>query len=151
MCEEVLMSRGTPWSAPWAGATISILATLNAVAAAAGALGLATGFLDLTPGATDRLPWSSPVVGGVALAVLVAVPNAWLSVLALRRDRRTPITAVVVGAGMVVWIGVELAFIHELSFFHPLYVVLGLVMMLAGLRLMRSRDAVPAGSVARQN
>ncbi len=120
------------------GAVVATLAVLNTVGAVVGALGLATGLLDLSDRAEARLPWSSPLLGGLALGLLVAVPNAALALFALRRDRRTPVAALVVGAGMVVWIAVELAFIRELSFFHPLYVAVGLVLMACGGLMTRS-------------
>ncbi|MGA8245626.1 MAG: hypothetical protein WB797_01860, partial [Nocardioides sp.] len=76
----------------------------------------------------------SPAVGAVALLLVVAVPNAVLTVLAWRGDRRTGSAAVATGLVLVGWIVVELAFIRELSFFHPLYAAIGLAMVWLGRR-----------------
>jgi hypothetical protein len=73
------------------------------------------------------------VLGAVALALLVGLPNLVLLALTLRRDARAPAAAVAVGLGLVLWILVELAFLRELSFLHPLYAGVGLLMVLAGL------------------
>lgn len=118
---------------------IGVIAALNAVAALAGALGLMTGTLDLTSRIEDRLPWGSPALGGLALAVTVAAPNAWLALLAWRGDPDTGRWAVGVGAALVGWIVVQLAFIRELSFFHPLYLAIGIALVALGWRADATR------------
>lgn len=120
---------------------IAVLALLNALSAVGGGVSLILGYLSVGPELTARLPWGSAVVGGVALLLCVAVPNAALGVLALRNDDRVAAAAVVVGLVLVGWILVELAFIRELSFFHPLYVGIGLVLILLGRRLQRIEGA----------
>ncbi len=114
----------------------AITGLLNAVSAAAGGVFLALGVLSLGPGLTARLPWGSAALGGTALVLWVAVPNAVLTVLALRADRRTGAASVAVGTLLVAWIAVELAFIRELSFFHPLYVVIGSAQVALGAHLV---------------
>lgn len=113
---------------------ITLVAVLNAVAATGGAWGLLSGWLSIGSRLEERLPWGSPALGGMALFLLVAVPNAALAALAWRRDRRAGAAAVATGALLVAWILVELAFLRELSFFHPLYVVVGLVLIRLGRR-----------------
>jgi hypothetical protein len=109
-----------------------VVAALNAIAAFAGAAGLAFGFLPLRDLVTSRLPFDSTVLGGLALVLLVAPPNALLTVLAVRGSPLTALCAIGVGALLVFWIPFELAFLRELSFFHPLYVALGLLLVWRG-------------------
>lgn len=111
-----------------------VLASLNAVAALGGAWGLASGSLSIGARLEDRLPFGSPVLGGLALFLAVAVPNAVLAVLAWRGDRRTGSAAEAVGLLLVVWILLELVALRELSFFHPLYLGIGLLMVWLGRR-----------------
>ena len=134
----------------WPRRVLIVLAVLNSVGALAGAWGLATGFLDLGQTLTGRLPFGSPVFAGVALGLLVALPNGALAAVALRRGRHTGLVGIAVGAAMVVWILVELAFIRELSFLHPLYSVVGLLMVWAGVRVVRVDLGVPAATLARE-
>jgi len=134
----------------WPRGVLTLLAFLNSVAALAGGWGLASGNLDLGPTPTDRLPWGSPVVAGVALALLVGVPNGALAAVAVRRGRPTGLLGITVGVAMVVWIVVELAFIRELSFFHPLYVAVGLTMVWAGVRVVRLDLGVSATSLVQE-
>ncbi|HEX5294165.1 MAG TPA: hypothetical protein VFX25_35265 [Streptosporangiaceae bacterium] len=68
-------------------AGLAILAGLLALSAGLGALGLATGFLDLGRQLTARLPLHSPVLGSIALMVVVALPCAVLAWLAGRGDQ----------------------------------------------------------------
>ena len=134
----------------WPRRVLILLAVLNSVGALAGAWGLATGLLDLGQTLNDRLPWGSPVFAGVALGFLVALPNGCLAAVALRRGRHTGLVGIAVGAAMVVWILVELAFIRELSFFHPLYVAVGVVMVWAGARAVQIDLGVSGGSLAQE-
>ena len=130
---------------------LAVFAGLIAISAYFGALGLILGFLDLGATVTARLPVGSPVLGGVALTVVVALPSSALAWLAWRGDRRTSVGAVVTGALILGWIAVELAFIRELSFFHPTFVVIGLVLIWIGIRSLPGRGrAVQRAFVKRQ-
>jgi hypothetical protein len=120
--------------ATWAEAVTATLAILNAVAALAGAGGLVSGILDLGPEVTGRLPFGSPVLAGLALGAFVGLPNLALSALAIVRHPLAAPASAAVGLALIVWIVVQLTIIRELSFFHPLYVVVGLLMIVAGLR-----------------
>ncbi|HEX9065572.1 MAG TPA: hypothetical protein VF843_10720 [Streptosporangiaceae bacterium] len=105
-----------------------------AVSAYGGALGLIAGFLSLGAVVTSRLPFASPVLSGIALMAVVAIPATVVCWLAARGDRRTGDATVLLGVLLVGWIVVELAFIRELSFFHPLFAVIGGLLVWLGLR-----------------
>ena len=111
---------------------VSVFAGLIAFSAYAGAFGLVTGWLMLDDTAAARLPFGSPVLGGIALAVIVGVPTTRLAWLAWRGDPRTEAVALLSGALLVGWILVELAFIREFSFFHPTYLVIGFILIWLG-------------------
>lgn len=110
----------------------SLLAAAIAVSAYGGALGLALGFLALPEALEARLPLGSPVLGGLALAAVVGAPSTILARFAWRGDARTDAMALVAGLLLIGWIVVELAFIRELSFFHPAYVLVGVVLVWLG-------------------
>ena len=134
----------------WPRRLLVLLGFLNSVGALAGAWGLMSGVLDLGPTVTGRLPWASPVIAGIALGLLVGLPNGGLAAVAWRRGRHTGLVGIAVGAAMPVWILVQLAFIRELSFFHPLYVAVGVVMLWAGARVVRIDLGVSATSLAQE-
>ena len=90
----------------------------------------------------DRLPFQSPVLGGVALAVLVALPLSALAGLAWVGDPRTADAATAVGVVLIGWIVVQLLFLRELSFFHPLYVAVGAGLAVWGRRIGPSPDRI---------
>ena len=95
-----------------------------AFSAYAGAVGLATGVLDTGPTIEHRLPRHSPVLGGVALALVVGVPATWLARRAWHgRDVGRP--ALVAGTMLVVWIAIEVAFIREFSWLQVFYLGVG--------------------------
>ena len=143
------MTKRSRTRSSWPRRWLLFLAVLNTVTALGGAWGLVSGVLDLGPG-TSRLPWGSSVVAGIALGLLVALPNAVLVGVALRRGRTTGLVGIAVGTAMVAWLLVELAFIRELSFFHPLYGAIGLLMVWAGIRAVRVDLGVPAASLAHE-
>jgi hypothetical protein len=95
------------------------LAALRALSAYGGGAGLITGSLDLGVTATARMPFHSTVLGGLALIAVVALPSTALAWLAARGHHRTGDASIVAGILLVGWILIELAFIRELSFFHP--------------------------------
>lgn len=110
----------------------SLLAAAVAVSAYGGAIGLVLGALGLPAELEARLPFGSPVLGGLALALVVALPSTVLARFAWRDDPRTDPMALVAGVLLVGWIVVELVFIRELSFFHPAYVLVGVVLLWLG-------------------
>jgi hypothetical protein len=108
-----------------------------AVSAWAGAAGLALDALGLPDRLVARLPLASPVLGGLALAVVVAVPFSVVTVLAWRADPRADAAAHAAGLVLVGWIVVELLFVRELSFLHPLMAAIGLAFTGVGRRRRR--------------
>lgn len=110
------------------------LTTVIALSAYGGGLGLIIGFLPLGTTVEHRLPFSSPVLGGIALILIVALPASWAAWLAWQGDGRTDVALFIAGVLVVCWILAEIAFIREFSFFHPLYLVLGTVLIALGRR-----------------
>jgi len=114
---------------------LAVLAGLIALSAYGGALGLITGSLNLGSAVTARLPFHSTIVGGLALIAVVAAPNTLLAWLAARGERRSGDLSILTGVLLAGWVLVELAFIRELSFFHPVYFVLGALLIWIGIRI----------------
>ena len=109
-------------------------ASCVALSAYGGTIGLATGNLDLGHELNQRLPLHSPVLGGIALALIVGLPATVVAGLAKRGDRRADVASVVAGMLLIAWILVELAFIRELSFLQFFYTGAGLVFVAIGRR-----------------
>ena len=116
------------------------LAFVNALVAFGGAVGLATGALALEGDLNRRLPFASPVVGGVALAVIVALPLTMVAVLAWRGDEHSDVATAAVGVVLIGWIAVQLAFLRSLSFFHIFYVAMGALFVWLSRRGTRSTE-----------
>ena len=112
--------------------TLGVAASLVAISAFGGTLGLASGSLTLGEKVAARLPFHSPVFGGIALAMIVGVPYTVLSLWAWRGDQRSARTAVLAGVALLGWLVVELAFIREFSYFHVIYGVIGLAFAISG-------------------
>lgn len=113
---------------------LAVFAGFNAFWAWAGAIGLAGGGLDFGEHLNERLPFGNLVLAGLALATFVAVPLTVLAWLAWRGDPRTGPASMLVGVVLIAWIAVQLVFLREPSFFHPLYVAIGVVFIVAGRR-----------------
>jgi hypothetical protein len=104
---------------------LAIFAGINAVAAWGGAIGLATGALSITPQLEQRLPFASPVLGGLALGTFVAVPLSVLAWCAATGHRRTTSIAAGVGTLLIGWIVVQVLFLRSFSPFQPTYLAIG--------------------------
>jgi hypothetical protein len=127
--EEAIAGLRRPWLALYAG--------LLALSAWGGAVGLATGLLALTRTLEERLPFGSPLVGGTALALLVAVPATVLAVMAWRGYRWVLHAAVLDGVLLIGWIVVEVGFLREVSVLHAVYLAVGVGLVVWG------RTAIP--------
>lgn len=128
--------------------TLSMVAGFLALSAWCGAVGLATGWLPLGDRLTARLPFGSALVGGVALAVVVALPTTLLAVAALSAGSTVVQRATfVVGTIVVIWIVVELAFIRELSFLHPVILLYGAALMAWGRGGLSGLSRQPRGPI----
>lgn len=113
---------------------LAVGAGLTAVSAWGGAAGLMSGVLSLGEEITARLPFASPVLGGVALALVVALPASVLAVAAWRGSPHTDLLSSLLGAALIGWIVVQVAFIRTFSFFQPTYAVVGVLFLVAGRR-----------------
>ena len=112
----------------------ALAGSVVALSAFGGALGLMTGLLDLGADLNERLPFHSPVVGGLALAAIVGVPFTTVAADAWRGSPRTDRSTFYAGYVLAGWIVVELGFIRELSFLHPFFFAVGVAFMIAGSR-----------------
>jgi hypothetical protein len=108
------------------------VAWINAIAAIGGAVGLATGTLELGKNLNDRLPFASPVLGGIALAAVVAMPFTVVALLAWRGDDRTDTAAMIAGALLIGWIIVQLALLRAPSVLQAIYAAVGVAFFLYG-------------------
>jgi len=111
--------------APPVHRAVAVGALSVAIAAWVGAAGLMLGFTSLPPALEARLPLDSPVLGGAALALVVALPYSLLGLWTWRHDSRWRIESTVCGLILLSWIAIELAFLREVSFLHPLCVIVG--------------------------
>jgi hypothetical protein len=117
-----------------------------ALSAYAGSIGLISGLLPVRAPLAQRLPFHSPVFGGIALALIVGLPASFVAVLAWRRRPRTPDAAALAGLLLVGWIAVELAIAREFSVLQVIYGAAGagLIALGSGAVLRQVADVVLA-------
>ena len=72
-------------------------------------------------------PFSDFLVPGLILGGLFGVGSLVVAVMGVRRNCLAPFLAFAIGCAMMIWIVVELAIIKELSFLHPTFFAVGLV------------------------
>ncbi|MFE6922433.1 hypothetical protein ACFVAV_15435 [Nocardia sp. NPDC057663] len=111
---------------------LCLIAGLLATWALAGALGLIIGALTLGPEAQDRLPWQSPILAGVSLALVVGLPMTVVALTATHRDPRTPQTTMAAACALIVWILLQLLVLRELSWVQPVCVILAVAVAALG-------------------
>src|SRR5664279_237040 len=111
---------------------VALCAAIVSVSAYFGTVGLAFGLLPVDAAMSANLPFHSPVFGGVALAVVVAIPTMWLTWLAWRGHPRTADAATLAGLLLVGWIVVEIVVIRELSLLQGVYALAGIALVCLG-------------------
>ena len=79
-------------------------------------------------------PFSDYFVPGLILGGLFGVGSFAVVAIGLRRWRIAPFLAFAIGCAQMIWIVVELAVIRELSFLHPTFFIVGLVIAVASIR-----------------
>ncbi len=114
--------------------TLAAFAGVIALSAYFGAAGLMSGYLDLTGRLNARLPFESPVVAGMALALLVALPASALAGMAWRGHPRSREAATLDGVLLLGWIAVEIAFLREFSVLQAVYAAAGVALLALGER-----------------
>jgi hypothetical protein len=117
---------------------VGVACGVMCVAGLAGVVGLAGGSLDLGPAITARIPAGSPVLGAVALGLVVALPMGAAAVAGWRRSRWTATLAAVAGTALIAWIAVEIAFIRTFSWLQPVCAVYGAGVLVLAVLLRRS-------------
>lgn len=93
-----------------------------------------------------RMPWESPVVLGVFLAIIVGLPMARATYDLLFRTDQAAGTTLIAGALLLGWVAIQMTHIHAV---HPLLVVpaaVGVTLVVAGLYFAHqvSNDKEPA-------
>lgn len=111
---------------------LAALAGFVAVSGYGGAAGLISGWLRLGEPMTARLPFHSPVFGGLALACVVAVPATVVAVLAWRGHPRYRDAAALAGVLLTGWIIVEVAVVRQFSPLQVVYGLAGIGLIMAG-------------------
>ncbi|MDO3647699.1 hypothetical protein [Nocardia mangyaensis] len=110
---------------------LCLLSGLVATWAFAGALGLITGVLSLGA-AEGRLPWQSPILAGVMLALVVGLPMTVVTLTAAHGDSRSASTAMVAAGALIVWVLLQLVMLRELSWLQPVCVMLAIAVAALG-------------------
>ena len=110
---------------------------LNALAAWGGAIALMTGVIAMGDTLNDRLPFASPVLGGLALAAIVAAPLTFLALEAWEGAEATATSAMTCGVLLIGWIVVQFAMLRAFSAFQPFYFVVGAALVVWGRRHAR--------------
>ena len=105
-----------------------------ACGAIAGGFGLITGSIDFGATVNSRLPYDSPVLAGLALFLVVAVPMSFAAVAVAAGWSGADRALQLAGLLLVGWIGVEVVVIRTYSWLQPACALWGL--LVAGLGLL---------------
>jgi hypothetical protein len=104
---------------------LAAYASFIALSAYFGSIGMISGLLPVGASLAERLPFHSPVFGGIALALIVGLPASFVAALSWRRHPRTPDATALAGLLLVGWIAVEVAIAREFSVLQVVYAAAG--------------------------
>ncbi len=124
--------------AGWGLLVVLLLVGANAVY---GGIGLLVNGMGMPDEWLARLPVETWTWPGVALLLTVAVPQLGAAWLVWRHHAWAAVAGVVVGAGLVLWIAVQLALLQRYFVLQPVIAVLGLVEVGLALVWLRGRGA----------
>lgn len=142
MTEQPRETRGTRRG--WAGTGLLVVLLVVAANALYGGVGLMVNGLGMPEEWLEPLPVDTWAWPGVALLLTVAVPQLAAAWLVWRRHPWGPAAGLLAGAGLVLWIAVQLVLLQRYFFLQPVIAGLGLVEVLlawAWLRQLRRGHA----------
>lgn len=111
---------------------LCLIAGFLATWAYAGALGLITGVLSLGPVTESRLPWQSPVLAGVLLALVVGLPMTVVALTAADEGPGISQTTLTAAYALIGWVLAQLLLLREFSWLQPVCVVLAVTVASLG-------------------
>ena len=103
----------------WSGGMLLGVLVVMALNAVGGGIGLATTGIGMPESWLEGLSVDTWVLPGLALLLLVGVPQAVTAWLVWSRHPWAPLAAVVAGVGLVLWIAVQLAVMQRYFFLQP--------------------------------
>jgi hypothetical protein len=107
---------------------LALLTLFGALSAFAGAvLAIALNGAGVPLGHLAKSPFSSFVVPGLILGVVVGGTQLAAAVALLSRRRPAPLLSAIAGFGMVIWIFAELAILQQYSWLQTAYFILGVI------------------------
>ena len=117
-------------AAGWGLLVVLVVVAANAVY---GGVGLIVDGIGMPSTWLERLPVDTWTWPGVALRATVALPQLVAAWFVWRRDPRAGVLGLAAGAGLVLWIGVQVLVLQRYFFLQPVMVGVGLLeMALAG-------------------
>jgi hypothetical protein len=104
---------------------------LLGIGALAGGIALAMrpdgSVMNFEVGLLEGSPFTDYFVPGLILGGGFGIGSLVVAAMGLRRSRLAPFLAFAIGSAQMIWIVVELAIIQEVSFLHPVFFGIGLV------------------------
>lgn len=120
---------------------IAVVSGFVAFWAYAGAVGLAGGGADPRGELTPHLPFQSPVLAAIALAVVIGVPMTYATVGAIADRGDAALATIGSGLLLIAWVAVQPFVIDQVYWLQPVCGVLGLIVVWLGIALRRGRAA----------
>jgi hypothetical protein len=119
-------------AAAWVCIAVLVLLGLGALGGAAFLVADPSGAsMQWTVAMLDGSPFPDFLIPGLILGGLFGVGSLAVVAMGLARWRSAPFLAFAIGVGQMIWIVVQVAIIHEVSFLHPTMFALGLVIAVA--------------------
>jgi hypothetical protein len=123
---------------------VAVLELLLAAAAVYGGVGLAWGnAIGMLDEWLEGTPFTSWLVPGVLLLLVVAVPMAIAAVLELRRSPWAAAVSITAGAAQIAWIAAQLAIMQRYNVQQPIILACGLAVVLLAVAACRDRPVLP--------
>lgn len=126
---------------PWQQWTLLAVLVLVAANAVFGGIGLIRNGMGMPDDWLASTPFNSWRLPGVALLVVVALPQLWAAVVVWRGRAHAPTTGLLVGLVLIIWIVAQLLILGRTFFLQPVIAFLGLVEAILGVAWSRERGA----------
>lgn len=123
---------------------VAVLELLVAAAAVYGGVGLAWGnAIGMLDEWLEGTPFTSWLVPGLLLLLVVAAPMATAAVLELHRSPWAAAASITAGAAQIAWIAAQLGIMQRYNVQQPIILACGLAVVLLAVAACRDRPVLP--------
>ena len=88
-------------------------------------------------------PFSDYFIPGLILLIIIGLGNVLAALFTILQQKYSGEIAAILGSFLIIYMSIEIWFIGLRNFLQPIYLILGVIVLLLGLKLLKSANKIP--------